>query len=144
MFKYYIVTEHYQISKWKHPLLWGCFHYVSPKGVNYYESKPYKYLEKRTRIVVSVPNRGYLLWAVWKKLGYWLMVLVFPSPTGVNYYEYSSAMGAFISGMFGFPSPTGVNYYELACRYVLHNLVFGFRPQQGLTIMNSNWNSRKM
>ena len=35
----------------------------------------------------------------------------FPSPTGVNYYEY---MNSGYSGysMSKFPSPTGVNYYE--------------------------------
>ena len=34
-----------------------------------------------------------------------------------------------------FPSPTGVNYYE--CEGINNNThIFGFRPQQGLTIMN--------
>ena len=34
-----------------------------------------------------------------------------------------------------FPSPTGVNYYEWTKIYLLL-LLRGFRPQQGLTIMN--------
>ena len=36
-----------------------------------------------------------------------------------------------------FPSPTGVNYYESSddlWAYGVHD--YGFRPQQGLTIMN--------
>ena len=39
----------------------------------------------------------------------------------------------------GFPSPTGVNYYELVHQltYDNENEEPGFRPQQGLTIMNS-------
>ena len=38
-----------------------------------------------------------------------------------------------------FPSPTGVNYYELVHQltYDNENEEPGFRPQQGLTIMNS-------
>ena len=38
--------------------------------------------------------------------------LAFPSPTGVNYYEYklNSIYGMTVTNMF--PSPTGVNYYE--------------------------------
>ena len=36
-----------------------------------------------------------------------------------------------------FPSPTGVNYYECNVeRELLENINTGFRPQQGLTIMN--------
>ena len=36
--------------------------------------------------------------------------LLFPSPTGVNYYE--SKGDNIMQIMFEFPSPTGVNYYE--------------------------------
>ena len=37
-----------------------------------------------------------------------------------------------------FPSPTGVNYYEFEDKVVLEteDRTEGFRPQQGLTIMN--------
>ena len=37
-----------------------------------------------------------------------------------------------------FPSPTGVNYYELWDYYYeyVEGVHYGFRPQQGLTIMN--------
>ena len=39
-----------------------------------------------------------------------------------------------------FPSPTGVNYYEFEDKVVLEteDRTEGFRPQQGLTIMNHN------
>ena len=39
-------------------------------------------------------------------------------------------------GCFYCVSPTGVNYYEYRNRLHL-NAVFSFRPQQGLTIMNT-------
>ena len=38
---------------------------------------------------------------------------MFPSPTGVNYYESQKITLYDILMMCGFPSPTGVNYYEL-------------------------------
>ena len=62
------------------------------------------------------------------------MISVFPSPTGVNYYEYTKLISVRVNKKF--PSPTGVNYYELA--HTLHGAyyVYCFRPQQGLTIMN--------
>ena len=38
-----------------------------------------------------------------------------------------------------FPSPTGVNYYEFeTIKEQLNEQGYGFRPQQGLTIMNQN------
>ena len=36
----------------------------------------------------------------------------FPSPTGVNYYEYGYGDGDTDVLISEFPSPTGVNYYE--------------------------------
>ena len=36
---------------------------------------------------------------------------MFPSPTGVNYYEYFY-VDFNDQDMYEFPSPTGVNYYE--------------------------------
>ncbi len=38
---------------------------------------------------------------------------------------------------YKFPSPTGVNYYELSTLSVKKRMAKGFRPQQGLTIMNA-------
>ena len=38
--------------------------------------------------------------------------LQFPSPTGVNYYEYLEETGRDSKDVREFPSPTGVNYYE--------------------------------
>ena len=39
--------------------------------------------------------------------------------------------------MLRFPSPTGVNYYEYSKKVSQKELCkIGFRPQQGLTIMN--------
>ena len=35
-----------------------------------------------------------------------------------------------------FPSPTGVNYYEYHINQTTVQPYVGFRPQQGLTIMN--------
>ena len=62
----------------------------------------------------------------------------FPSPTGVNYYEFYGLMLPSVSQIL-FPSPTGVNYYELNGKIGTTGNQFevGFRPQQGLTIMNS-------
>ena len=40
------------------------------------------------------------------------------------------------NGKIGFPSPTGVNHYELKETYKGYKNHCGFRPQQGLTIMN--------
>ena len=67
-----------------------------------------------------------------------LIQAMFPSPTGVNYYELQER------GFLGkkkrkilFPSPTGVNYYEYDKDFYYSNYNgLGFRPQQGLTIMN--------
>ena len=59
----------------------------------------------------------------------------FPPPTGVNYYEYLHAIMMKGSGEM-FPSPTGVNYYELNDNFSGKYYIDGFRPQQGLTIMN--------
>ena len=36
----------------------------------------------------------------------------FPSPTGVNYYEFKTLAKFYGVSSKGFPSPTGVNYYE--------------------------------
>ena len=62
----------------------------------------------------------------------------FPSPTGVNYYEYYIQWSSWTYEKWKeFPSPTGVNYYELvAMLMVIVVNYIGFRPQQGLTIMN--------
>ena len=61
----------------------------------------------------------------------------FPSPTGVKYYELNHSACEEVKVMF--PSPTGVKYYEFK---KVNNSVKtidetkGFRPQQGLSIMN--------
>ena len=60
---------------------------------------------------------------------------MFPSPTGVTYYEYTLDYLNLIPSLF--PSPTGVTYYEsLYAYYEGDELKAGFRPQQGLLIMN--------
>ena len=41
-----------------------------------------------------------------------------------------------LTDRIGFPSPTGVNYYESEAKVGWANDI-SFRPQQGLTIMNS-------
>ena len=60
----------------------------------------------------------------------------FPSPTGVTYYESEQKMMLFIDLVF--PSPTGVTYYEYFSVNKRSNEIeiCGFRPQQGLLIMN--------
>ena len=61
----------------------------------------------------------------------------FPSPTGVNYYEYGYAKKFDSLEEAKFPSPTGVNYYECTFTgYRRQGSKTSFRPQQGLTIMN--------
>ena len=63
----------------------------------------------------------------------------FPSPTGVNYYEFISYSYFYGTYWKQFPSPTGVNYYEIINRWydaTCDLLMDCFRPQQGLTIMN--------
>ena len=44
-----------------------------------------------------------------------------------------------------FPSPTGVNHYELDLfmELVKNSHSEGFRPQQGLTIMNWKWKNAR-
>ena len=37
---------------------------------------------------------------------------MFPSPTGVNYYESKTKEDRQVAFLKEFPSPTGVNYYE--------------------------------
>ena len=63
---------------------------------------------------------------------------LFPSPAGVNYYEYYKEHLINVWYKKGFPSPAGVNYYE--CYQTLEKqwqkARLCFRPQQGLTIMN--------
>ena len=41
-----------------------------------------------------------------------LLTTLFPSPTGVNYYECFEIEGYMVKFNSKFPSPTGVNYYE--------------------------------
>ena len=62
----------------------------------------------------------------------------FPSPTGVTYYESSNKKLINTLGLDVFPSPTGVTYYEfnLMKKLELKLICYGFRPQQGLLIMN--------
>ena len=59
----------------------------------------------------------------------------FPSPTGVKYYEFGRLQGVKTTEI-PFPSPTGVKYYEFV-RINGKERVRSFRPQQGLSIMNS-------
>ena len=42
----------------------------------------------------------------------WNSTEVFPSPTGVNYYESQGMEFNQMIEIIEFPSPTGVNYYE--------------------------------
>ena len=39
--------------------------------------------------------------------------LKFPPPTGVNHYEYVAPYDNYVQYTNTFPSPTGVNHYEL-------------------------------
>ena len=41
-----------------------------------------------------------------------------------------------------FPSPTGVNYYEYFIAFDVRDNSISFRPQQGLTIMNNSKENR--
>ena len=62
----------------------------------------------------------------------------FPSPTGVTYYEYDVAPYDNYVQYTKFPSPTGVTYYESFIERIRKELPDkGFRPQQGLPIMNT-------
>ena len=63
----------------------------------------------------------------------------FPSPTGVKYHEYAYVVSTKVNRfIIKFPSPTGVNHYELVSYATYNNKESGkcFRPLQGLTIMN--------
>ena len=57
---------------------------------------------------------GILIMTRWIKLYMMDYDEVFPSPTGVTYYELSYGLGMVSTILSGklFPSPTGVNYYE--------------------------------
>ena len=50
-------------------------------------------------------------YATWVKT---ILIKVFPSPTGVNYYECNLDYWTNIENLIEFPSPIGVNYYELS------------------------------
>ena len=59
------------------------------------------------------PQQGLLIMNVGTLNGYLDNYRMFPSPTGVTYYEYSEAYADYESvRVFEFPSPTGVTYYE--------------------------------
>ena len=53
----------------------------------------------------------------------------FPSPTGVNYYEYKQLY--YIAKKKGFPSPTGVNYYESNVANVAYSNITVSVPNRG-------------
>lgn len=58
------------------------------------------------------------------------------SPKGVNHYELVSLLYAdSLNKEARFPSPTGVTYSEYQVKLVGASFG-GFRPQQGLSIMN--------
>ena len=57
---------------------------------------------------------------------------MFPSPTGVNYYESQKITLYDILMMCGFPSPTGVNYYELFFSIALVGTAYGFPSPTGV------------
>ena len=62
---------------------------------------------------------------------------MFPSPTGVTYYELRTFESEKKLEGIEFPSPTGVTYYEFLVTYNdIQKLEKSFRPQQGLPIMN--------
>ena len=45
-------------------------------------------------------------------------MISFPSPTGVNHYEWNTGCGK--TNFKRFPSPTGVNHYELEKEFGLY------------------------
>ena len=59
---------------------------------------------------------------------------LFPSPTGVTYYELFTSCSEIVPNV----SPAGVNYYESVIIIIpcITSFLKGFRPQQGLPIMN--------
>ncbi|EEF92720.1 hypothetical protein CATMIT_02697 [Catenibacterium mitsuokai DSM 15897] len=57
---------------------------------------------------------------------------LFPSPTGVNYYEYSSYEEYKKKSIKWFPSPTGVNYYEYVMICIMKMIWFGFPSPTGV------------
>ena len=67
-----------------------------------------------------------------------MLEVEFPSPTGATYYESEDVEVArsFFTNVF--PSPTGATYYEFVyCDHYYTTPLTGFRPQQGLPIMNT-------
>ena len=64
-----------------------------------------------------------------------MIELEFPSPTGVNHYEYELMDMKEEYWSSWFPSPTGVNHYEFKKLIDKYSKIC-FRPLQGLTIMN--------
>ena len=114
--------------------------FPSPTGVNYYEYT-LNLLEQRDALLnsfrpqqgLTIMNNTHLKIRRTKS-----MKKLFPSPTGVNYYELVSVKQKIITlNKSVFPSPTGVNYYEFfKCKKNKCKKIMRFRPQQGLTIMN--------
>ena len=63
-------------------------------------------------------------------------IIRFPSPTGATYYEYAGFKTDGYIKRLKFPSPTGATYYEWLLSVNIYRAISGFRPQQGLLIMN--------
>ena len=59
---------------------------------------------------------------------------------GLTIMNWEDSKPTSIEEVLKFPSPTGVNYYELwnTKKQLKKHMKLGFRPQQGLTIMNSS------
>ena len=58
---------------------------------------------------------------------------LFPSPTGVTYYEYNEHIGYGNIDLEELPSPTGVTYYELRYNYTKNKELKKFPSPTGVT-----------
>ena len=65
------------------------------------------------------------------------MRLMFPSPTGVNYYELLKAYANSVKDLRSFRPQQGLIIMNQRFLYLGSSICCCFRPQQGLIIMNS-------
>ena len=56
----------------------------------------------------------------------------FPSPTGVNYYEFADTHTYVEIIKNEFPSPTGVNYYEWGLPFLFTSIIILFPSPTGV------------
>ena len=82
------------------------------------------------------PQQGLTIMNDYKKIGC-CSGRLFPSPTGVNYYESGEFREVYVNRDLGFRPQQGLTIMNTKIYTLNDGTKIGFRPQQGLTIMNN-------